>query len=51
MQNFILEGALWYPTRHIGTNKLVYKVYAALAHYVPAYIIDTISRISGKKPM
>ena len=41
---------LWYPTFTCEGNYYKHKIMAFFYHYVPAYIIDTLTRIVGKKP-
>merc|ERR1712071_107012 len=40
---------LWYPTFICEGNYYKHKIMAFFYHYVPAYIIDTLTRIVGKK--
>jgi len=44
------KDMLWYPTFHCEGNYYKHKISAFFYHYVPAYIIDTLTRIMGKKP-
>ncbi|XP_075988827.1 fatty acyl-CoA reductase wat-like [Anticarsia gemmatalis] len=44
------DKALWYNEVLIFTNKYLYWFFAILLHYIPAYAIDGIFKILGKKP-
>lgn len=46
-----LEGAFWYPTGILRRNRLLNAMHSILAHYVPAYILDILARMAGKKPI
>ncbi|XP_055387921.1 putative fatty acyl-CoA reductase CG5065 isoform X2 [Condylostylus longicornis] len=46
-----LEGCLWYPTGVLRMNRSINKFYGFLVHYIPAYILDTMARLAGKKPI
>ncbi|XP_014207378.1 putative fatty acyl-CoA reductase CG5065 [Copidosoma floridanum] len=46
-----LEGILWIPNITISTNKFVYYILTMLLHILPALMIDSILKVSGRKPM
>lgn len=46
-----LDGVLWYPRTTITTNRVIYYIMTLLLHLLPALIIDSILKLSGKKPM
>lgn len=41
---------LWYPSISFISGEWSYRVGAFLYHYIPAYFIDTITRLLGRKP-
>ncbi|XP_037946927.1 putative fatty acyl-CoA reductase CG5065 [Teleopsis dalmanni] len=45
-----LEGCLWYPTGVLRMNRPLNMAHGFLVHYVPAYILDLVARLMGKKP-
>ncbi|KAL5289055.1 hypothetical protein ACFFRR_009324 [Megaselia abdita] len=45
-----LEACLWYPTGVIRMNRTINLLHGFLVHYIPAYVMDTFLRLSGKKP-
>uniref|UniRef100_A0A336MZZ9 Fatty acyl-CoA reductase n=1 Tax=Culicoides sonorensis TaxID=179676 RepID=A0A336MZZ9_CULSO len=51
MRKHPLEGVLWYPTGILRQNRFMNTVHATLVHYIPAYILDIIARVAGRKPI
>ncbi|KAH8354957.1 hypothetical protein KR093_002911 [Drosophila rubida] len=45
-----LEGCLWYPTGDLRMNRPMNTLNCLLKHFLPAYILDGVARIMGKKP-
>ncbi|XP_039953324.1 putative fatty acyl-CoA reductase CG5065 [Bactrocera neohumeralis] len=45
-----LEGCLWYPTGVLRMNRPLNAAHGFLVHYLPAYILDIVARLMGKKP-
>ncbi|KAH8284633.1 hypothetical protein KR018_008617 [Drosophila ironensis] len=45
-----LEGCLWYPTGDLRMNRPMNTLNCIVKHFLPAYIMDTVARIMGKKP-
>nr|CAD7424357.1 unnamed protein product [Timema monikensis] len=45
-----LEDMVWYPDGTIRSNSLVNSVCSTYMHFLPAHIIDILSRVFGKKP-
>ncbi|CAH0699599.1 unnamed protein product [Spodoptera exigua] len=43
--------AIYYYLFHLTSSKFLYNLYCFLLHWIPAYIIDGIAVIIGKKPM
>jgi len=44
------KDMLWYPTFRCQSNYVLHQLSALFYHYVPAYILDTLARVTGKKP-
>lgn len=44
-----VSGMLWYPNVMYITSKTAYHIATFLFHYIPAYIIDFLTFIVGKK--
>ena len=51
MRKHPLEGALWYPTGILRRNRAINTIHSVFAHYIPAYILDIMARMAGRKPM
>ncbi|XP_067626537.1 putative fatty acyl-CoA reductase CG5065 [Eurosta solidaginis] len=45
-----LEGCLWYPTGVLRMNRPLNAVHGFIVHYIPAYVLDILARLMGKKP-
>ncbi|CAG2056910.1 unnamed protein product [Timema podura] len=45
-----LEDVVWYPGGTIKSNSLANSVCSTCMHFLPAHIIDILSRVFGKKP-
>lgn len=43
--------AIYYYLFILTSSKTLYSLYCFLLHWVPAYVIDAIAVIVGKKPM
>lgn len=46
-----VEGCLWYPTGDLRMNRPMNTLNCLLKHFLPAYILDGVARIMGKKPL
>ncbi|KAG4068112.1 hypothetical protein HA402_001537 [Bradysia odoriphaga] len=44
-----MEGAIWYPTTVLHTNRFTHATLHYLVHYLPAYVLDFISWSMGKR--
>lgn len=40
---------MWYPTARFAPNRIVHKIDQAFSHYLPAYMLDFISRMRGQR--
>ncbi|XP_046383094.1 putative fatty acyl-CoA reductase CG5065 [Ischnura elegans] len=45
-----LENAIWFPDGSIKSNKTMHDLCVILFHYFPAYLLDFLITICGKKP-
>ncbi|KAL7013337.1 hypothetical protein ACKWTF_015341 [Chironomus riparius] len=45
-----LENVSWYPQHRIYKSRFLFKADTILTHIVPAYFLDAVSIIMGKKP-
>jgi len=41
---------MWYPNASLRSNRFSFKFEVALYHYLPAFVIDTVSVLCWKKP-
>lgn len=48
MQNPTVE-MLWYPNCSFTMNDKVFKIDQAVSHYLPAYALDLVARMTGKR--
>lgn len=46
-----LEGVLWFPSVTIIKDKTLFYLMMILYHLIPAYFIDGLLKVAGKKPM
>ncbi|XP_033224121.1 putative fatty acyl-CoA reductase CG5065 [Belonocnema kinseyi] len=46
-----LGGILWFPGVTITTNKTIFFILMLFYHLIPAYLVDGILKLAGKKPM
>ncbi|XP_075218824.1 putative fatty acyl-CoA reductase CG8306 [Lycorma delicatula] len=46
-----LKSAVWYPTLKLLPSLFLFRISAFIFHMIPAYILDTVSRISGQRPI
>lgn len=51
VRSFPFSSTIWYPDGSAKSNKFMHQVHVFLVNIVPAYIVDTIMRILGKKPI
>ncbi|KAL7032636.1 hypothetical protein ACKWTF_007368 [Chironomus riparius] len=51
MREHPLEGIFWYPTGILRKNRTLNSIHSIIAHYIPAYILDILARIAGRKPI
>ena len=41
---------IWYPTMRFFSSRKAYDLDVYINHYLPAYFIDLVSKMTGKKP-
>lgn len=46
-----LSGAIWFPDGSIKSSWLVHTLCVIFFHFLPAYIIDLLVTLCGKKPL
>ncbi|KAK6633636.1 hypothetical protein RUM44_004243 [Polyplax serrata] len=51
LQKNPLSGAFWYPGGDCSNNWLAHKFFVYTSHAFPAYVLDLLYRIVGKKPI
>lgn len=47
----VLNDVIWYPALTFTKHKTVNTISAIFKHWVPAYMMDFLAKLSGKKPM
>lgn len=45
------SGVLWYPGGSFKRSRIYNSVCVTAFHTIPAYLIDVMARLSGKKPL
>jgi fatty acyl-CoA reductase len=48
---FPLKSAVWYPHLKLVSSLMLFKISAIFVHFIPAYILDFVTRIAGGRPM
>lgn len=51
LHQFPLNGAVWYPYLKFLPSLFLFKLSAIFVHMIPAYILDTITRLCGGRPI
>lgn len=46
-----LNSAVWYPNVKFLPNLFMYWISSAVFHFIPGYILDFVTKISGGRPM
>jgi len=49
-RKYPIKDILWYPSVSVKNNKYLNQMDICLYHYLPAYVIDTVTRIRGQRP-
>lgn len=51
LHKYPLRSAVWYPHLKFLPSLFLFKISAIFVHFIPAYILDTITRLCGGRPM
>lgn len=51
LHRYPLKSAVWYPTLKLLPSLLLFKISAFIFHMIPAYILDSVTKISGGRPI
>lgn len=51
LHEYPLQSAVWYPHLRFAPNLFLFKLSAILFHFIPAYILDTVTRVAGGRPI
>ncbi|PNF17414.1 putative fatty acyl-CoA reductase CG8306, partial [Cryptotermes secundus] len=51
LHKYPLKSAVWYPTLKLLPSLLLFRISAIFLHFIPAYILDTIIKVAGGKPI
>lgn len=51
LHTYPLKGAIWYPHLKFLSSLMLFKISAIFIHFIPAYILDFVLRITGGRPM
>lgn len=46
-----LKSAVWYPHLKFVSSLMLFKISAIFVHFLPAYILDFVTRLSGGRPI
>lgn len=46
-----MSDVLWYPSGSFKSNLTLHKIDVVLYHYLPAYFLDFLARMSGNPAM
>jgi alcohol-forming fatty acyl-CoA reductase len=51
LHKYPIYGSVWYPNIKFLPNLFMYWISSAIYHFIPAYILDSITILAGRKPM
>lgn len=51
MHRYPLQAAVWYPHLRFVSSLLMFKISAIFLHFLPAYILDAVTRCCGGRPI
>ena len=51
LHRYPLASAVWYPSLKLLPSLLWFRISAFFVHMIPAYILDTVTRLGGGRPM
>lgn len=51
LHSYPLKSAVWYPHLKFMSSLFMFKISAILFHFIPAYILDFVTKLAGGRPM
>lgn len=51
LHKYPLVSAVWYPHLKLLSSIFLFRLSAIFVHFIPAYILDTITKLAGGRPM
>ncbi|CAH1396824.1 unnamed protein product [Nezara viridula] len=51
LEKYPLKSAAWYPTLKLLPSLFLFKLSAIFFHWIPAYILDTVTKVAGGRPI
>lgn len=51
LHKYPLKSAVWYPHLKFMPSLFLFKISAILFHFIPAYILDGVTRLTGGRPI
>lgn len=51
LHKFPLKSAVWYPHLRFVPSLLLFRISAIFVHFLPAFFLDMMLRVTGGKPM
>lgn len=51
LHKYPIQGAVWYPNIKFLPNLFMYWISSAIFHFIPAYILDFVTKILGGRPI
>lgn len=51
LHKYPLKSAVWYPHLRFVSSLFLFKISALLFHFLPAYILDGVTRLAGGRPI
>lgn len=51
LHQYPLKSAVWYPHLKLLSSLWLFKLSAIFVHFIPAYILDFVTRLSGGRPI
>lgn len=51
LHKYPLKSAVWYPHLKFLSSLWLFKLSAIFLHFIPAYILDFVTKVSGGRPM
>ncbi|XP_053970575.1 putative fatty acyl-CoA reductase CG8306 [Hylaeus volcanicus] len=51
LHKFPLKSAVWYPYLKLVSSIFLFRLSAIFVHFIPAYILDTVTKLAGGRPI